>query len=434
MKEFTAELPVTGRKINSAEIISVGTELLLGQTLNTNARDLSLELSDLGISCFYQAVVGDNHERLEEVLRQSLDRADLVITTGGLGPTEDDITMEISARIAGTELTHSKEAEGWIRDFFALRGREPADNNWKQAHLPVMAKILYNSVGTAPGALYQLNQEGTKKYLAVLPGPPAEMNQMFKQQLKPWLKICTDESLYHVYLRTIGLGESGLTAKLTDIIHTQSEISIAPYASVGEVMLRLSLMAPQQLSPKEVEQRFRPVIEQIESRVGEYIYSRDNRTLSGVVLDLLVEKQATVGFAESCTAGLVSAEITKSPGASQAFAGSIVSYSNELKESLLGVSSEIIKSEGAVSEASALAMAAGARSLLGVDYAVSITGIAGPDGGSKKKPVGTVWIGLADAAGTLAEHFLIGGDRSHIRKIATLTALDFLRKRLLKII
>ena len=434
MKSFTAEFPIIGQKINTAEIIAVGTELLLGQTLNTNARDIALELSELGISCFYQAVVGDNPERLEEVLRQSLGRADLVITTGGLGPTEDDITMEISAKIAETELVYNKEAEGWIKDIFAVLGKEPSSNNWKQALLPVKAKILYNSAGTAPGALYQLTHEGTNKYLALLPGPPAEMNQMFQQELKPWLKTCADERLYHVYLRTTGLGESDLTERIADIIHAQNEISIAPYASIGDVTLRLSLMGSKELAPEELEQRFRPVIEQIKFRVGEYIYSEDNKTLPEVVLELLAARQATVGFAESCTGGLVSAELTKIPGASKSLAGGIVSYSNEIKESLLGVSPEIIGSEGAVSEASALAMAAGARAQLGVDYAVSITGIAGPDGGSKEKPVGTVWFGLADAEGTLAEHFHIGGDRARIRKIATLTALNLLRKRLLQII
>ncbi|HHU07125.1 MAG TPA: competence/damage-inducible protein A [Clostridiaceae bacterium] len=434
MSPFIAELPIRGRKINTAEIITVGTELLLGQTLNTNARDLALELSELGISSFYQVVVGDNPERLEKVLRQSLDRADLVITTGGLGPTEDDITMEISAKIAGTDLVCSKQAEGWIREFFAVRGRKPSGNNWKQALLPLKSKILYNSVGTAPGALYQLDHEGTKKYLALLPGPPAEMKQMFQQELKPWLETCADERLYHVYLRTIGLGESSLTDEIADVIHAQNEISIAPYASLGEVMLRLSLMGPKEIATEELEQRFSPVIEQIKSRVGEYIYSEDNKTLPEVVLDLLAERQATVGFAESCTGGLISAELTKIPGASKVFTGGVVSYSNEIKKSLLGVSSEVLRDEGAVSEGCALAMAAGARSLLGVDYAVAITGIAGPEGGSKDKPVGTIWIGLADEEKTTAQHFLIGGDRAQIRKIATLTALDVLRKRLLRIV
>jgi nicotinamide-nucleotide amidase len=418
------------QQIYSAEIISIGTELLLGQTVNTNARDLACELSELGISNYYQAVVGDNPVRMEAVIKQGLGRSDLVITTGGLGPTEDDITMEVCAKIAGTELVFNPEAEKWIRDRIVSHHYVLTSNNWKQAMLPKAAKILFNAVGTAPGALFQFDYAGKSRFLAVLPGPPLEMNTMFERELKPWLRTKTSRSLQHIYIRTTGLGESRLTSMISDIIHEQSTVSIAPYAEDGEVVLRLSVMASSDQTSEELKEIFQPVLNQIRNRLGEYIYSVENKTLPQIVVEHLSAQNAKVSFAESCTAGLLSAELASAPGASNVFSGSIIVYANELKKSLLGVSAEILQSDGAVSEECAIAMAKGIRSLLQTDYAVSVTGIAGPEGGTAVKPVGTVWIGLSECSGTFARHFILRGGRNRIRRIAALNALDLLRRQI----
>lgn len=418
------------RQIYSAEIISIGTELLLGQIVNTNARDLACELSELGISNYYQAVVGDNPERMEAVIRQGLERSDLVIATGGLGPTEDDITMQICAKIAGTELVFNAEAAKWIRDRITRHHYVLTSNNWKQAMLPREAKILYNAAGTAPGALFQLDYAGKRRYLAVLPGPPLEMNTMFKRELKPWLCTMTRRHLQHLYIRTIGLGESRLTSMISDIIHDQGTVTIAPYAEDGEVVLRLSVMASAEQTIEELNEIFQPVLVQIKARLGEYIYSVENKTLPQIIVEQLSAQNARVCFAESCTAGLLSAELAGISGASRVFTGSMIVYANELKQSLLGVPSEILQSDGAVSEQCAIAMAEGIRSLLQTDYAVSVTGIAGPEGGTDSKPVGTVWIGLSDHSGTFARHFILKGERNRIRRIATLNALDLLRRQI----
>ncbi|HHV41920.1 MAG TPA: competence/damage-inducible protein A [Clostridiaceae bacterium] len=431
MDLFRVALPNPEQEITKAEIVSIGTELLLGQTLNTDARDLARELSELGINCYYQSVVGDNPERMEEVIRLSLKRSDLVITTGGLGPTEDDITMGVCAKIAGSELVYHAESERRIKEFFAIRGLVPSDKSKKQVMLPSDAYIMPNDAGTAPGAVFNFEYNGQTRYLAVLPGPPMEMNLMFQRELKPWLKRYSRHHLHHQYIRTVGIGESQLVAKITDIIHNQGLVSIAPYASAGEVMLRLSVMAPHDMPIDEVNALIQPVAEQIKERIDEYIYSEDNKPMAEVVLSLLTKEKAMVGFAESCTAGLAAAELAKIPGASRVLSGGVITYCNELKHSLLGVSREILAREGAVSESCAIAMAVGARSLLKTDYAVSITGIAGPEGGSEVKPVGTVWIGISHRNGSFARSFLFAGDRNHIRKVSVLNALDLLRRCLL---
>lgn len=430
MDHLTMQALKSEQQIYSAEIISIGTELLLGQTVNTNARDLACELSELGISNYYQAVVGDNPERMETVIKQGLERSDLVITTGGLGPTEDDITMQVCAKIAGTELVFNPKAEKWIRDRIVSHHYILTSNNWKQAMLPKAAIILFNAVGTAPGALFQFDYAGKSRFLAVLPGPPLEMNTMFERELKPWLRTKTSRRLQHIYIRTTGLGESRLTSMISDIIHEQSTVSIAPYAEDGEVILRLSVMASSDQTSEELKEIFQPVLNQIRNRLGEYIYSVENKTLPQIVVERLSAQNAKVSFAESCTAGLLSAELASTPGASNVFSGSIIVYANELKKSLLGVSAEILQSDGAVSEECAIAMAEGVRSLLQTDYAVSVTGIAGPEGGTAVKPVGTVWIGLSERSGTFARHFILRGDRNRIRRIAALNALDLLRRQI----
>ncbi len=431
MSKWKAVLPEQGQSINNAEIVTIGTELLLGQTLNTNARDLALELSELGISCYHQVVVGDNFDRLKDVLLHALERSDLVLATGGLGPTEDDITMAVVADILGEELVFHAEAKEIVERYFISRGKEPNPNSWKQTMFPEKAKVLNNPVGTAPAALIALKREERTVYLAVLPGPPAELNEIFATEIKPWLRQRSKQHLYHLYIRTIGIGESLLVAKISDLIHDQGEISIAPYASTGEAMLRLSYLAARDLSQEEQREKFSPLLEEIKKRVGEYIYSLDNKNLAQVAYALLLEQKASLAVAESCTAGLLAAEITKISGASKVFKGGIVSYANEIKERMLQIPAELLQEKGAVSEEVALKMAAAARREFASDYALSITGIAGPEGGSKEKPVGTVWIGISAANGSLAQRFLFGGGREQIRKLAVLSAFDILRRRLI---
>lgn len=416
-------------RINSSEILCVGTELLLGQIVNTNAAWLARELSLLGINSYYQTVVGDNPERLNDALQIAASRSDLVIMTGGLGPTRDDLTMATTASFFGRSLAiHEPSREAILGYFTAIGRHEVTENNWKQALMPEGAIVLPNNNGTAPGAIIETDSpDGRPMVIIMLPGPPSEMQLMFNESVKPYLIQQSDTRLRHLFVRMIGIGESSAETRLLDLIETQQNPTLAPYASEGEVMFRITQFCHTDAEPDLTA----GLLAEVKNRLGEYIYEVGTRTMPEVVKDLLVDQQLTISCAESCTGGLVAAALTDLPGASKIFCGGIVAYDNDMKSSILKVSTEIIQKDGAVSEECAIAMATGCRDVLKSDYAIAVTGIAGPDGGSQEKPVGLVWLAVIGPKGITTRKLQLGGNRARIRKVATLNALDLARRQLL---
>ncbi|HHT24122.1 MAG TPA: competence/damage-inducible protein A [Clostridiaceae bacterium] len=405
--------------IESAEIVAVGTELLIGQTLNTNTYYLANQLTLLGINSYYQSVVGDNPERLLAMLKTALTRADLVITSGGLGPTADDVTMELAAEAAGKKLVLDPVSKQSIEDYFTSMGRTVSDNNWKQAMMPQGALTMPNNNGTAPGAIIVFDYAGKKKAIACLPGPPGELELMFEQSLKPWLERRVNYEFEHRFLHMMGIGEANAELEIKDLIERQTNPSVAPYASPGEVCFRIT---QRKMRGQAEADLISPLVEEIKNRLGQYIYEDGARTLPEIVFALLKEKNQTISFAESCTAGMISAKFGAIAGVSEVFTGSVVSYSNSSKEQILGVPSAILQQYGAVSKECAEAMASGVRKVMNTDLAISVTGIAGPDGGTPDKPVGTVFLG-ADYRGQLTfEKHIIRGNREKIRTVASLRA------------
>lgn len=377
-----------------AAILSVGTELLFGHVVNTNAADLSAELNRIGIDVLYHFTVGDNPVRLKKTLETALSSCDLVVTTGGLGPTQDDLTKETVAGLLGLPLELHEESLGKLQDFFNKVKRPMTDNNVKQAYFPKGAVILPNSQGTAPGFL----AEKDGRLVACLPGPPREMRAMAAEALMPLLAEYGAGTIHYTILRTCGIGESALETALLDLIDAQKDTTIATYAGEGECWLRI---ASKSKDSAEAEARVKQTVDQIKERVGEYVYSTDGRQLHEVVAGLLVEKGLTLSCAESCTGGQFAARMTSVPGASAYFDRGIVAYSNQAKIEELGVSPDTLAQFGAVSAQTAREMAVGLRLRTESDLCVSVTGISGPDGGSEAKPVGTAFIAIA--AGTSAD-------------------------------
>lgn len=405
--------------IESAEIVAIGTELLIGQTLNSNAFYLAKQLNELGINCYHRTVVGDNPQRLKEALTTAVSRSDLVITSGGLGPTADDISMAVSAEVAGIPLVLHEPSTESIEQYFRSSGRVPCENNWKQAMLPRNAYVLENHNGTAPGAVMRFESDEREKAIACLPGPPDELKPMFEDFLKPWIAKRTKYIFKNRYLHMIGIGESDAETRVRDLIDKQENPTIAPYASPGEVCFRLT----QRMTRAEREDHaLDDLADQIYQRLGKYIYEDGQRSLPQIILDILKKRGQSVAFAESCTAGLISSQLGEIPGASEVFKGSVVSYANQVKADVLGVSPEILKKDGAVSERAALAMAKGAAELLQTDLSVAVTGIAGPDGGSREKPVGTVYIAARYQGRELVKRYQINGNRNRVRTVAALRA------------
>ncbi len=410
--------------IESAEIIAIGTELLIGQTLNTNAYYLANQLTLLGISSYNQTVVGDNPVRLEQALRNALNRADLVITSGGLGPTADDISLSIAAKVAEQELVLNQQIKDEITAYFKKLNRQACANNWKQAMLPKDGVVLENHNGTAPGAIMAFDYAGRMKAIACLPGPPDELIPMFENSLKPWLEERVAYIFKNRFLHLIGIGESTAEMRLRDLIDKQSNPTIAPYASPGEVCFRLTQRIPKSKGsePADKEDLLQNLVDEVYARLGEFIYEDGNRSFPQIVFDLLSERGETIAFAESCTAGLASAHFGDIPGASAVFKGSVISYSNDVKQQQLDVSPKILAEHGAVSAECAIAMAQGVAKNLQVDLGVSITGIAGPDGGTKDKPVGTVFVAAHYQGKDFVEQYRFNGNRNRIRNVATLRA------------
>ncbi|MGM9904141.1 competence/damage-inducible protein CinA [Enterococcus sp. 10A9_DIV0425] len=410
-----------------AEIIAVGTELLLGQVVNTNATFLSEQLASLGIEVYYQTVVGDNPKRLEGLLKLAETRSDLIILCGGLGPTEDDLTKEVVAQHLGESLIQNTEGYKKLLAFFETTQRKMTENNLQQSQIIEGGIPLPNRTGLALGTYYQTEQHA---YL-LLPGPPSELKPMFVEQARPLLeeKFPSKEKLISKVLRFYGIGESRLVTELKDLIATQINPTIAPYAKPNEVTLRLTVKT------KDVHagnQALQALEEKIQARVGEYFYGYgDNYSLAQAVVDLLKEKGKTVTVAESLTAGAFQSALGDIPGVSTVFSGGFVTYSAETKAKMLGIEPELLEEYGTVSEECAKQMALQARKIVGSDYSVAFTGVAGPDE-LEGQPAGTVWIAISSEDEVTAKLYHFTKDRSAIRYSAVMQGFDLLRKQLLR--
>jgi len=369
-------------------ILSVGTELLFGQVTNTNTVYLSQKLNLMGIDVMYHSTVGDNPERAKHELRRLLEEVDLVITTGGLGPTQDDLTKEMAAEVMGVELVLDKEELKKLESFFIKLGREMTENNIKQVMLPVTDGFaLPNNGGTAPGCVFEKNG----KTVICLPGPPREMTAMFTESVVPYLYKKVDAVIFSRMIRTIGIGESQLENDLQPVINGQTDPTIATYAKEGESCVRVT---SKRATEAEAVAAVDAMVEKIRGLVGQYIYSINDEELNQVVARKLIEKNLTISSAESCTGGLFASTLIGNDGISSSFERALVTYSNRAKEEELGVSRETLERFGAVSEETAVEMADGLRKVTGSDLCISVTGIAGPSGGTEEKPVGLVYICL----------------------------------------
>ncbi|GAB7388323.1 competence/damage-inducible protein CinA [Bacillaceae bacterium] len=408
-----------------AEIIAVGTELLLGQIANTNAQFISQKLAEIGVGVYFHTVVGDNAQRLAQAVEIARKRADLLIFTGGLGPTKDDLTKETVAGLIGRTLVTDEAAMGKIEAFFRRRGTRMTENNRKQALVIAGSRVLPNEVGLAPGMA--LTVDG-KSYM-LLPGPPRELMPMFETYGIPFIRsLFPGSQVFHSQvLRFCGIGESALEEQLLDLIESQTNPTIAPLAKEGEVTLRLTARAA---SRAEAERLLHALERQIRERVGRYIYGVNEDTLEKVVVGKLRERGERVSVAESCTGGLVSHLLTSVPGSSSAFAGSVVCYTNESKEKQLGVPRETLAASGAVSEETARLLAENVRQTFASAYGVSVTGVAGPET-VENKPVGLVYIAVAAADGpTRVRRFHLAGNREVIQWRAAKQALYELWQRI----
>jgi nicotinamide-nucleotide amidase len=412
-----------------AEIIAVGTELLLGQIVNTNAQYLSQQLAELGVNVYFQTVVGDNAGRIEEAVRAAAGRADLVICTGGLGPTQDDITKDVLAGMCGMTLGFHEESLAKIKRYYDERGIAMPESNARQAALPDGAEALPNDNGMAVGAAWTWN--GT--HLIVLPGPPRELVPMFASYAKPWIVRRLDDSrpLFSRMLRFCGIGESALEKELIDLIETQRDVTIAPYAKEGEVTIRLTVRAG---SKAEADAKFKDTYDEILRRVGRYLFAEEDIPLEEALVRLLAERGVTVSAAESASGGLLAELITSVPGSSRVFKGGVVAYTPEMKRDLLQIPETILTGPGApgtVSLECAQAMARNMRRLAGSDLAAAITGVAGPDP-SEGKPVGLVYIAIADESGETVIEGRFNGNREGVRLRAAKNALYHLWRRIVR--
>lgn len=402
------------------ELISVGTEILLGDILNTDAQYLSIELAKLGISVIHQSTVGDNRERLLAQLDEAAKRSDIIILSGGLGPTPDDLTKEVCCEFFGKEMFLHEPTVEKIKEYFSSKGIEMAQNNLKQAMLPKDCVIFPNDNGTAPGMA--IEKDGV--HILVLPGPPRELKPMFQNCAVPYLMQFSDRIIVSHNIRTFGIGESSMAEKVNDLFDAQNP-TVAPYAKDGEALLRVTAMAK---TKEDAESLCEPIIEEIKKRLDAYVYGVDYNCIEEAVVGMLKEHHLKVATAESCTGGLIAKRITDVPGASEVFECGIISYANGIKHKVLGVSEDDLNKYGAVSEPVAKQMAQGALKVSGADIAVSVTGIAGPDSDSTGKPVGLVYIGLADKKNVWVREIRTSRrDRSYNRYVSASNALDMIR-------
>lgn len=410
------------------ELITVGDELLLGFTVDGNAAFLAQELSAIGISVGRRASVGDDTAEITAAVLESLNRADGVIVTGGLGPTSDDVTRPGVAAAFGRRLKRSEAMVRRLEEIWLARGRRgglPA-SNLTQALVPEGARVLPNEHGTAPGLW--MEREDTR-WAAALPGVPREMRSMFSESLRPLLvqRAGRTAVIRSLTVRTTGVAESQLPDLLGDLAAGAPAVSLAYLPSTDGVDLRLTVRGH---PLPETEHLLLTTAAQLRQRVGQHAYAEDDRDLAEVVVDACRRKHLTLAVAESCTGGLLGARLTAVPGASDVFRGGVIAYDNEVKSETLGVPAALMEEHGAVSEPVAISMSLGARTVAGADLGVAITGIAGPTGGTADKPVGTVWIALADRTAAAARHMRFAGDRNEIRHRATQAALDLIRRKL----
>lgn len=405
------------------EILAVGTEILLGDIVNTNAQYIAKRLSDIGIFVYHQSVVGDNPERLKEAYDLAFTRADLVITTGGLGPTKDDLTKETAFDYFDKTSVLHEESFKYIEEIFKKSNRTVSESNRKQAFFPSDAIVLRNNNGTAPGCIIE---EGDK-VLVMLPGPPREMKPMFEESVIPYLKKFSKEILVSKVLRVIGIGESAAADMLGDILDNENP-TVAPYAKEGEVTFRVTAKASNE---EEAKALIMPIEAKVRDILGDNVYGEGSTCLEEVLGQLLIEKGLTIATAESCTGGMVAARLINYGGISASFLEGAVTYSNDAKISKLGVKEETLKEYGAVSHEVAEEMAIGICKTSGAHVGLSTTGIAGPGGGTKEKPVGLVYIGLCYRGEVVTRELNLSGNRQKIRERATTAILDMLRRELL---
>lgn len=411
----------------TVELVCVGTELLLGNIVNTNAAYLAEKCALLGLSCYFQTVVGDNQERMERTIRLAVSRSDIVILSGGLGPTKDDLTKETAAEIFGRKLVEDPHTRERILNYFVRMKKENiTGNNWKQALVPENAIVVDNDNGTAPGLI--LEEKG--KRIILLPGPPNELKPMFERHIIPYLQNINSEGIYSKMVKICSIGESKAETMIADLLEAQKNPTIAPYAKTGEVHIGITARASDE---EKAELMIKPIIEELYQRFGNTIFTTDeNVTLEEAAVQMLREKGMKITTAESCTGGLLAGRIMNVPGASEVYQEGYITYSNQAKEKLLGVRAETLEEFGAVSRETAAEMAVGAARSAASEAALSVTGIAGPDGGTPQKPVGLVYIGCYLKGRTRVEEFHFTGNRSKNREYAVARALTILREEILK--
>lgn len=409
-----------------AEVLSVGTELLLGQITDSNAAYLAGVLAEAGVDLFFKQTVGDNSTRVQQAVRLALSRADLVLMTGGLGPTEDDLTVEAVAAAIDLPLVRNPQVAERIRRFFETRRLSAPESVYKQALIPQGAQVISNRRGTAPGVV--ITHDATT--IVIMPGVPVEMEGMVEDFLIPWLRERTGEVVIRSrVLKVTGLGESAVEERIKDLLHMPAP-TIAPYAKLGEVHLRVTAKG----APALVMEHLAAGEVAVRIRLGDLVFGTDDETLEEVTGRLLLARGQTVAVAESCTGGLIADRLTNIPGSSAYFLSCVVAYSNAAKTTLLGVSPDVLETHGAVSGAVAQAMAHGVREQAGSDIGLGVTGIAGPSGGSAQKPVGLVYVALADGETEMVREWRFGrrSGRRGIKYLSTQVAIDLLRTHLLR--
>ncbi|MDE7352375.1 MAG: competence/damage-inducible protein A [Acetatifactor sp.] len=410
----------------TVELICVGTELLLGNIVNTNAAYLAEKCAGLGFSCYFQTVVGDNEERLAQTIRTALERSDIIILSGGLGPTEDDLTKETAAKVCGRALEMHEPSRQALEKYFADRGLTLTDNNWKQAMIPEGAIVLVNHNGTAPGVILETQQAR----VILLPGPPNELYPMFEESVVPYLEGLTSQVICSQTVKICGVGESRVETQIQDLIDAQTNPTLATYAKTGEVHIRVTASAE---SRKAAMKLTKPLVKELKARFGNDIYSTEEETtLEKAVADLLQANHLTVTCAESCTGGMLSARLVNVPGVSQVYKAGLVTYSNKAKRKILNVKKSTLHKHGAVSSKTAEEMAKGAAQFAKADVAVAVTGIAGPDGGTEEKPVGLVYIACSVKGEVTVKKYRFSGNRGKIRESAAAAALTLLRSCILE--
>ena len=412
----------------TVELISVGTEILLGNIVNTNAAYLSKKCASLGLSLYYETTVGDNEKRLEEALATALSRSDIVILTGGLGPTGDDLTKEVTAKTLGLSLVLDSHTRMRISSYFKKTSSNTIpDSNWKQAEIIEGAVVIDNDNGTAPGLIVETKDE---KKVILLPGPPGEMKPMFEKDIYPYLNKRMPHVFYSAMVKICGIGESKVEEEIKDLIEKQVNPTIAPYAKTGEVHIRITASAD---TIEEGKKLVKPVVKELQSRFKDNIYTtKEEESLEENVVNLLIKHNLTLAGAESCTGGLFTGRIVNVSGASKILNSSFITYANQAKAQFLNVSEDTLKEFGAVSEETAKEMAAGAAKVACSNAGIGITGLAGPDGGTKDKPVGLVYIGCYLDGEVIVKKCNFLGSRQKIRESSVVNALDLLRRTIIK--